>query len=60
MIAYIEDEKGVGARHTEILRRGLLGTATKEEWKELLKDHRACVDYPTSFFYKVGSIRGFN
>ena len=56
MIPFIEDVDGAGVRHTEIFRLALLGKANNKEWKELLANFRACVDYPTSFFYKVGNI----
>ena len=38
--------------HHPLWRKALAGTITKEEWRIILSEYRAGVDYPVSFFYK--------
>ena len=40
---------------TKHMRKGMAGEATVEDWRDFFdkKEYRACVDYPTSYFYKV-------
>ena len=40
----------------QMFDKGLRGEAKTEDWREFFarkKVYRACVDYPTSYFYKV-------
>jgi hypothetical protein len=47
-------------KHTKHFRKAMEGKATKEEWIEFLEGRgfKACVDYPTSFFYKASIPKG--